>query len=214
MKKLFLLPLIVFLSCQSNADRMEQAVKNLHKKSQTKRDSITKEIEDLEKGIFSDNRDYTNTDCKNWIESTTDKMTGKTTTRIKNRILVGALYLESKKKYKLLEQHIEINVYEDKNKEIVLVFKCFGGGSCVDSEDKINILFIDNSKLELKNESGFNCDANSVVWFNKKSKNLKTLKEKKISAIRVRTSRESVQCDFSDNNAIHLINVLNCLTEK
>jgi len=99
---------------------------------------------------------------------------------------------------------------------IIMSIKAVGAGSCIDDNDKVNILFRDGSKLELSNDNKFNCDAEFTLYFGGvfgKKKQLNELITKEIETMRVWTSRGHVQGDFSSKKSKILMNTLRCLSE-
>lgn len=205
---ILILTVLIFSSCGNNDSNLEKL------KKQT--DSLEKDLEitlkELDEGIMKDEIDYNNTDCKYWVVSKKDDITGKTDTKIKSTIVIGTKQLANNK-IKIPKLNAEISVRKD-NKEIVIRFDVNGLSPCVDEKDKINILFTDDSKMEIVNQAEYNCDGQIVVWLTAKSKKLLDLKSKKIKKIRATISNQSLDLEFSDNNAVHLNKVLSCISEN
>lgn len=144
-------------------------------------------------------------DCNNWIETETDKVSGSTSISSKEMLTVSTdggktgfgIYLI------LSERGI-----------LILSIQAVGAGSCIDEGDKINILFADGSRLELASDGKFNCDANATVYFGGafgKKTQLNELKTKKIATMRVWTSDSFVEKDFNEQNQNEFNSVINCL---
>lgn len=107
-----------------------------------------------------------------------------------------------------------ISLLGHEDKSLIFAIKVVGAGRCIDEKNKINILFTDNTRLELISNNDFNCDANSVVYFGKifgKKDELKQLSTKKIKAMRVWTRNSFVQENFPSEKSDYIYNVINCL---
>ena len=92
------------------------------------------------------------------------------------------------------------------NVYFIINFK--GDNMCIDTGNAIYILFNDGTRLELTGESQKNCLGRSIVTIDSK---LSTFKTKKIKAIRVYTSTESVDVYLPDLESSGLTFMLNCL---
>lgn len=122
----------------------------------------------------NDTLEVKSSDCSNWIKTTSDKVTGTTYEGVINFINV-------------------LNEVEDNgfliamttfgaDRVIVLTINAYGGGDCIDEKDAVNILFTDGSRMALKIDSDFNCDAKATVYFGGvfgREKQLEELKTKK-----------------------------------
>jgi hypothetical protein len=152
---------------------------------------------------YGQNNDSLN--CDNWIESKTDKMTGKVTTAAKKTLIVSSDDGKT---------GIGITMIESARNEIIMLIQAVGASSCINEGENINILFTNGSRLELKNNISFNCKGESTIYFGGlfgKKKEIKELMEKKIQTMRVWTSDGYVERDFSIDNQNEFKNVLNCL---
>jgi len=92
--------------------------------------------------------------------------------------------------------------------------KVVGASNCIDEGAKINILFEDDSRLELRSEFNFNCKGIASLYFGDefgKWKELNEFKAKKISAMRVWTEDGFVEHDFTQENKDNFYNIINCL---
>lgn len=145
-------------------------------------------------------------DCSNYIETTEDKMTGNKTTAGKNTIIVSTD--GGKKGFGIL-------LMKSPSLSLIISIQAVGAGSCIDEGNKINILFVDGSKLELASNGKFNCKENATLYFGGvfgKMKQLEELKTKKIQTMRVWTSDSYVEKDFTEDNSDEFINTIKCLT--
>jgi hypothetical protein len=211
MKKLIILfTSILLVSCGGKSPESKQADK-AQKELDSISKSLTQEIEDISNNILKDDIDYTKTDCAYWVETKTDAVTGKTKTKAKETIVFGKTLIEGKR-YKLGKNNIELSLRLDKN-DVVFQFHIVGFGACADDKDKINILFNDNTRLELRNEADYNCDGIIAVWLPKNSKKLKELMSKTIKTIRPTMNNEYIDIECIENSSTHLNNAIKCLTE-
>ncbi len=157
--------------------------------------------------VKKDTANVNSSNCSNWISSETDKVTGKTSTAAKNTLIVST---DGGKK------GFGIFMMQSSNGGLILVIQAVGAGSCIDEGAKINILFIDGSRLELASDGKFNCKGKATVYFGDvfgKKSQLEELKTKKIQTMRVWTNDSYVEKDFTAENQAEFFNVINCLTK-
>jgi len=146
-------------------------------------------------------------DCNYWIATTTDKMTGESSTHSTKNLIVsndGA------------KTGIVICLYKSKGSSIIMYIYPYGAGSCIEESSKVNILFTDGSKLELNHDGKFNCKQTVYVGFGGifgKGGKLDELKTKKIQTMRVWTSDGNVERDFTVDDQNEFLGVINCLTK-
>ncbi|WP_242132613.1 hypothetical protein [Aestuariivivens marinum] len=145
-------------------------------------------------------------DCSNYILTETDKMTGKSSTGAKETLIIsqdggktgfGIFALNS-----------------SNSNALILSIQAVGAGSCIDDDNKINILFRDGSRLELYNDGKFNCDAKMTLYFGGifgKKKQLNELATKEIETMRVWTSKSYVEKDFTSEQSKRLMKTISCL---
>ncbi|TAL57644.1 MAG: hypothetical protein EPN85_13615 [Bacteroidetes bacterium] len=155
--------------------------------------------------VKKDTAKKNSSDCNDWIETVTDKVDGTTSTSSKSKIIVST---DGGKK------GFGIYMMNGTSGGLILVIQAVGAGGCIDEGAKINILFDDGSRLELRSDGKFNCKGNATVYFGGsfgKKKELNELKTKKISTMRVWTSDSYVEKDFTQDNKDEFINVINCL---
>lgn len=146
-------------------------------------------------------------DCSNWILTQIDKVDGASFTAGKKPL---EIFTDGGKK------GFRIIMLNGSHSDLIISIQAFGAGSCIDKDDKINILFTDGSRLLLKNDADFNCKSKSTVIFGGsfgKKRELEELKSKRIQIMRVWTSDGFVEKDFNEDNQIEFYNVINCLTK-
>jgi len=146
-------------------------------------------------------------ECADLVVTETDKMTGRISTSSKE---VLAISDDGGK------TGFGIFCMKGSN-SIIMIIQVVGAGSCINDDNKVNILFRDGSKLELSNDGKFNCDAKFTIYFGgifQKKKELNELKTKEIETMRVWTTKSYVQKDFSNEQSKILMTTLKCLSEK
>lgn len=144
-------------------------------------------------------------DCSNWIETRTDKVSGNTSTSAKSNIIVST---DGGKK------GFGVFMMRGSKGGLILLITAVGAGSCIDEGAKINILFDDGSRLELSSQGDFNCKGKATVYFGDvfgKYSELEQLKTKKIQTMRVWTNDSYVEKDFTKDNQEDFYNTINCL---
>ncbi|HTA63538.1 MAG TPA: hypothetical protein VK835_13825 [Bacteroidia bacterium] len=150
------------------------------------------------------------TDCHKWIATTTDKVTGDITTAAKKNLIVSTD--GGKKGFGIFMMRSDGNNY------LYLFIQAVGAGSCIDKDATINILFTDDSKLEMKNIGDYNCKGESTINFQSPfdedhGDGLSQLRTKKIQTMRVWTTDSYVERNFTPANQMEFLNVINCLTK-
>ncbi|TVZ14012.1 hypothetical protein [Maribacter sp. MAR_2009_72] len=145
-------------------------------------------------------------ECADLIETSEDKMTGKSSTTSKETLIISDD--GGKNGFGIFALNGASST--------ILVLQEVGAGSCIDDDNKVNILFRDGSRLEIYNDGKFNCDAKMTLYFGGifgKKKQLKELASKEIETMRVWTSKSYVEKDFSSNQSKQLMNTLKCLSQ-
>lgn len=145
-----------------------------------------------------------NLDCSELTTVVTDKMTGKTRTSSKEAIIISDDGGKTGFGINLLNSE----------KSLIFSLVAAGAGNCIDDDDKMNVLFRDGTRLELFNDTEFNCDANFTLYFGGifgKKRELEQFKTKEIETIRVWTSDGYVERDFSENQSKQLMKTISCL---
>jgi hypothetical protein len=144
--------------------------------------------------------------CAAWTRIKTDS-TGKPTLMAKDVIIIsddgGKTGLDI---YSFLNSNGRV---------IVISIQAMGAGKCVDKGDKINILFDDDSILDLANTNDFNCDGSSTLYFGGglgQKDEMSLLSSKKIKTMRVWTRDDYMQKTFTNQQAIAFMETLKCLS--
>lgn len=154
----------------------------------------------------SSNTQVEQNDCSKLFETKEDKVTGTSTTTMKELLVV------SKENQK---QSIAVS-FTKTEKNIALSFFLFDDVSCFNKGAIINVLFTDGTRVELASNHSFNCEGISSVFFGGAFRSLKELevfRTKKIEIVRVRSTKRSYDGVFSNRDAEQFINALNCLTQ-
>lgn len=143
--------------------------------------------------------------CENLIETTVDKMTGKSTTGTNGFIDIG----NSKSGFKVI---LLIS-----NGTIVFNLEVLGKIGCIDKGNAMNILFRDGTKLELKHASDFNCQSDFTVYLGKQwhnEENIALLATKEIETIRVWGKSTFIESDLTQENSKRLMKAFSCLRDR
>lgn len=146
-------------------------------------------------------------ECSDLISTETDKMTGKSFTGAKKTLIVSddggkngfGIYLMNS------------------SNSMIFSIKAVGAGSCIDDDNKMNVLFRDGTRLELQNDGKFNCDAKFTLYFNGafgKKKQLEMFKTKEIETMRIWTSKSYVEKDFTKEQSTLLMKTVECLSNN
>ncbi|APA65656.1 hypothetical protein [Maribacter sp. 1_2014MBL_MicDiv] len=146
-------------------------------------------------------------ECSDIIETTVDKMTGKSSTAATETLIISN---DGGK------NGLGIYALNGANSTIVVI-QAVGAGNCMDDDNKVNILFRDGSRLELYNNGKFNCEAKMTLYFGGifgKNKQMKELASKEIETMRVWTSKSYVEKDFSSYQSKQFMNTVKCLSES
>jgi hypothetical protein len=89
-----------------------------------------------------------------------------------------------------------------------------GAGSCINDDNKMNVLFRDGTRIEVLNSGKFNCEGKFTLYlggvFGKK-KELDLFKSKEVETMRVWTSNGYVEKDFTPEQSKKLMNTMSCL---
>jgi hypothetical protein len=146
-------------------------------------------------------------DCSNFVLSEEDKMTGKSNWAAKDMLIVSK---DGGKK------GFGIYVLKSEKGSIIFSIQAIGAGNCIDDDNKMNVLFRDGTRVELRNDGKFNCDAKYTQYFGGvfgKKKELKMFGQKEVETIRIWTSKSYVEEDFSIDQSKELMNVVKCLSQ-
>ena len=145
-------------------------------------------------------------DCESLVEVTTDKMTGKVNKSAKKSVIVSS---------DGGQKGLGIFMFKSTTTgSIIMSIKAVGEGSCIDDDNKMNVLFRDGTRLELINNGSFNCKAKFTLYFGGnwgKKKQLEKLRTKEVETMRVWTSRGYVEEDFTKEQSLQLMKTIDCL---
>lgn len=144
-------------------------------------------------------------ECADLTKTDTDKMTGKSTTGAKETLIVSDDGGKT---------GFGIYVFKSQ-KSIIYSMQAVGAGSCIDDEDKANILFRDGTRIELINDAKFNCDAKFTLYFGGifgKKRELELLATKEIETMRIWTSKSYIEKDFTIEQSKKLMAITACLS--
>ena len=147
-------------------------------------------------------------ECAAAFEAIEDQRTGIRTTRTKNLIIIA----EANGK-----KEISVSLQKGAKLVIKMTLRATGAGECVGEGNKINLIFTDNSKLDMANDGLSNCRGESSVNFGGpygRKKMLEELKTKKIKSIKVWTQQGSVQLNLSVENQEEILRMINCLSTQ
>jgi len=145
-------------------------------------------------------------DCSAYISTETDKVTGKSTTASKETLIISSD--GGKTGFGIFMMNI--------SETVILSIQAAGGGSCIDDDDKMNVLFRDGTRLEIVNSGKFNCDGKFTVYLGGRiggKKNLEAFKTKEIETMRIWTSKSYVEKDFSSAESKQFMQTVSCLSE-
>lgn len=109
---------------------------------------------------------------------------------------------------------IDISMQKGAKGIIAISFRTGTGSECVGEGNRITLLFTDGSKLELTNEGPANCRGEGLSLFSGpygKKKQMQELSEKKIKSVRIQTQQNSLTQEFSNDNQIEFIRLINCI---
>ncbi len=156
-------------------------------------------------------------DCSNYIETDVDEESEKNVYYSKEQIVVSD---DGKTGFK-------IEFFLSYDGSLSMTIKVVGAGKCIPRGGKLNILFTDNSKLELFSADRYECDAEWYTFLRLKDKRnlekqIEELKTKKIKTLKVWTKYQSslidstimIERDFTPKNSNDFCNTINCLTRK
>lgn len=146
-------------------------------------------------------------DCADLISTETDKMTGKSTTASKETLIISED--GGKTGFGIFIMDI--------SGSLVFSIQAVGAGSCIDDDNKMNVLFRDGTRLELVNNGKFNCDGKFTLYFGGsfgKKKELEMFRTKEVETMRIWTSKSYVEKDFSSDQSKQLMKTVDCLLNQ
>src|SRR3989344_577998 len=139
----------------------------------------------------------TPTECSAIVAREVDRVTGTALTALKAPIAVstddttGFIW----------------NLLKNDEGTIMWTTKVFGASRCVEDDYKMNILFTDGSRLEIENDSKYNCDRSFTLYFGGPwgdERTLMTFATKQIQIARVWTSNDYLERAPSATQAAQL----------
>src|SRR5690554_1733629 len=146
-------------------------------------------------------------ECSDLISTETDKMTGKSTTASKETLIISED--GGKTGFGIFIM--------DLSGSLVFSIQAVGAGSCIDDDNKMNVLFRDGTRLELVNNGKFNCDGKFTLYFGGsfgKKKELEIFRTKEVETMRIWTSKSYVEKDFSSDQSKELMKTVDCLLNQ
>jgi len=155
----------------------------------------------------SETEEIVSFECADLISSETDKISGRTITGAIRRFLVAN---------DARDYGFAMTIMMGAG-SLILNIKVVGASSCVDDDNKMNLLFRDGTRLELKNIEGFNCKSTFTVYFGGGMGNTKALhaiRTKEVETMRVWTSDGFVEKDFSSEQSKKFMKIFDCLRLK
>lgn len=148
-----------------------------------------------------------NIKCEDVISIMNDKMTGKSNVGSKKTIII------SKNNG---QKGFGLYMLKSERGSFILSITVAGGGMCIDEKNKMNVLFKDGTRFELKNDGYFNCKGQYTQYFGglfgKKSE-LEMLRTKQIETIRVWTNNGFIEEDLDSEQSLEVLKTFQCLFE-
>lgn len=142
-------------------------------------------------------------DCSTVVSTTHDRVSGKSTT-----MMDSPLVLSEDGKSGLIMSALK------GRQSIIWSITAIGASSCVDDDNKVNILFTDGTRMEIENDVDFNCDGRHTTYYGGvfgKRAQLDALATKDIEVVRVWTRRGYVEKTLKPEQAAHLRTAFACL---
>jgi VCBS repeat-containing protein len=157
---------------------------------------------------FVDNKNtsVTTYECSELVSNEVDKMTGKSTRSMKEGLVISE---DGTNGFGILAYEVDGT--------IGLSIIANGAGSCIDDMAKMNVLFRDGTRLELRNNGKFNCEGKFTIYFGGgfgKKKELESFRTREVETLRVWTSKSYVERDFQVEDSKKLMVSLTCLNVK
>ncbi|WKK76736.2 hypothetical protein QYS49_05495 [Marivirga salinae] len=205
MKNLLTLITILLLAT-SNLNAQKEATTNEGEKVLLYEDGTwdyvdTKSESELSESTNSD-------DCSQYVSVEVDKMTGDKSYAGKELLIVSKDGGKNGFGFYLLKS--------DRG-SIIISAQVVGASSCIDDDDKMNVLFRDGTRLELVNDAKFNCKGNYTQYFLGvfgKKKQLEMFINKPIETMRIWTNDGYVEEDFTPEQSNTLMNTISCLVNS
>lgn len=142
--------------------------------------------------------------CSGLLVTETDEKTGESTTVSRNMLIISddggmtgfGIFLAKR------------------DNTIILSIQTAGADECIDVDDKMNVLFRNGTRIELKNEGAYNCSGIFTLYFGDmygKGKKLKMLTTKEIKTMRIGISGNYVEKDLTSEQSKKFMKTFNCL---
>ena len=144
-----------------------------------------------------------NSQCELLVTVETDSLSGQKITRAQKNIIISDD--GGKTGFALFGLLVDST--------FIFNIRTVGGGACVNTGDKIDLIFADSSRLELTNMAQFNCEAKSSLYFSKKFNNyhiLQSLLEKSVVKLAVWTKTKFVSKSVDPGSANKIRALLAC----
>ena len=142
-------------------------------------------------------------DCSTVVSTTHDRVSGTTST-----MMINPLVLSDDGKKGLI-------MYTMKGQQsIIWAITVVGASSCVDDDNKVNVLFTDGTRMEVENDANFNCDGRHTTYYGGvfgKRAQFNALATKNIEVVRVWTRQGYVEKTLNQEQATHLRSAFACL---
>lgn len=148
--------------------------------------------------------------CESLITETNDKVSGNKFINSTKKILI------SKDKKNGIAIMIMSPASGETKGAMIIVIDVLGSSPCISEEQKMNVLFRDGTRLELKN-GNTNCSGRFNVYFGgdfKLSPKYKELSTKEIETIRVWTTNGAIQEDLSNSDSKKLMKTFRCFADR
>lgn len=104
----------------------------------------------------------------------------------------------------------------DKDQTLIWVTTSTKAG-CIDKGDKVELVFVDDTRLTLYADNSFNCKGKATIYFGGifgKKNELNKLKSTAIKMIRVHGSSTLHSETFTEDTSQYLLSVFSCLAEE
>ncbi len=141
-------------------------------------------------------------DCKDYISSRYDKMSGESSIR-GNDIVI-----------KVGEKIFTLYTVGSKGESGLYIYSNAAG--CVDENTRTIFLFSDSTRLTVYAENDFNCEWKVLFFLGKKYRNkdlYKSLQTKRVEAIRIYTRQSYEEFDIPEKDGNDLMNIIKCLKD-
>ncbi len=163
--------------------------------------NFDEEIEDVEE--IEDLKSLLDYDCKNYIKTEYDKVTGISNTGSKRKLVISDSGKYGFGIFMMLS-----------SETIILSINTVGSGRCIDKDDRMYVLFRNGSRLSLPHNGKFNCKSTFYAYFGGnfgKEQQLNQLMSKEIEIMRIETSKGHVEKTFTKKQSEDFMRTITCL---